>query len=147
MKRLAILILLAGCSTAGAEPSPTAETLDWLSGCWENPNGSYREIWSQSEHGHFFGYAVTLKDSSVSFFEQMHIAPGQPNVFNAYPAGIGPTPFPESERTGTSITFANPEHDYPQIIAYRTTEAGLSARISSGDGSDARDFDFIPCAD
>jgi len=145
MKRLAILILLAGCSTAGAEPPQTAEGLDWLSGCWESQEGSYREIWSQSEHGHFFGYAVTLKDGSVSFFEQMHIAPGEPGTFNAYPAGIGPSSFPESERTGASITFANPEHDYPQLIAYRTTDARLSARISSIDGSNARDFDFIPC--
>ena len=89
---------------------------------------------------------MTLKDGSVSFFEQMHITSSQPNVFNAYPAGIGPSPFSESERTGGSITFANPEHDYPQLIAYRTIEAGLAARISSSDGSNVRDFDFIPCA-
>ncbi|MEH6410872.1 MAG: hypothetical protein V7741_10115 [Hyphomonas sp.] len=44
MKQLAIIILLAGCNTAGAEPRPAAEALDWLTGCWESPNGSYQEI-------------------------------------------------------------------------------------------------------
>jgi len=145
MKRLAILILLAGCNTVSAEPHAAAAPLDWLTGCWESADRSYREIWSPPEQGYFFGYAVTLKDGSVSFFEQMRIDPGSPAMFNAYPAGIGPSPFPEKARTGASITFANPDHDYPQVIAYRTTEAGLSARISLPDGLNARDFDFVPC--
>jgi hypothetical protein len=82
-----------------------------LTGCWESRDSSYREIWSQSEQGHFFGYAVTLTDGSFSFFEQMRIDPGQPAVLNAYPGGIGPSPLPESTRTGASIIFVNPEHD------------------------------------
>ena len=143
MKRLAYLLLIAGCASA---PSSAREaSLDWLTGCWENADGSYREIWSPSEQGYYFGYAVSLKDGVVSFFEQTRIDSGQPAVFNAYPAGKGPSPFPEISRTDASISFAEPAHDYPQLIVYRKTETGLSALISLEDGSNAQDFDFVPC--
>ena len=144
MKRLAFILLLAGCASA---PSPAGEahSLDWLTGCWESEDGSYREVWSQPEHGFLFGYAVSLQDDTVTFFEQTRIEPGPPAVFNAYPAGAGPSLFTERARTETSIEFANPEHDYPQVVAYRKTDQGLAAHISLADGSDPRDFVFHLC--
>tara|TARA_R110000782_G_scaffold130410_1_gene222092 strand:- start:2328 stop:2774 length:447 start_codon:yes stop_codon:yes gene_type:complete len=146
VKRLAVLFLLAGCSTATTSAGE-AHSLGWLTGCWESEDGSYREVWSSPEHGYLFGYAVSLEDNAVTFFEQTRIAPGPSAVFNAYPAGEGPSPFTERARTRASIEFANAEHDYPQVVAYRQTDQGLAARISLADGSDARDFAFVPCAD
>ncbi len=145
MKRLALILLLAGCASAPASAGKMPP-LDWISGCWESGDASYREVWSSSEQGYFFGYAVSLQDNAVSFFEQTRIAPGPPAVFNAYPAGQGPSLFTERARTETSIEFANAEHDYPQVVAYWKTDLGLSARISLSDGSDQRDFAFVPCA-
>jgi hypothetical protein len=127
VKRLAVLLLLAGCSTATTS-AEEEHSLGWLTGCWESEDGIYREVWSSPEHGFLFGYAVSLQDDAVTFFGQTCIEPGPPAVFNAYPAGAGPSPFTERARTGTSIKFANAEHDYPQVVAYWKTGRGLAGR-------------------
>ncbi|MEO1015531.1 MAG: DUF6265 family protein [Pseudomonadota bacterium] len=142
MKPLLPALMIAGCATASAEPPPS---LDWLTGCWQSPSGAMREVWSTPEGGHLFGYNVAVADGAVGFFEQMRVDPGPPAVFNAYPAGAGPSPFTEIERGASSIVFANAEHDYPQRIAYTLGDPGLRARISLIDGSQPRDFVFEPC--
>ena len=53
-----------------------------------------REVWSGSEDGYYFGYSIVLKDGHAVFFEQMRVDPAPLPVFNAYPEGNGPSPFP-----------------------------------------------------
>ena len=64
------------------------------------------------EAGYVFGYAVTLGDGSVSFFEQMRIKPGPLYVLNVYPAGVGPSKFVESLQGDQSVTFINSAHGF-----------------------------------
>lgn len=144
MKRACALTLLLGACAgvpAGSEDHPLA----WMSGCWQTADGDYREVWSAPDHGYLFGYALSLEDGAVSFFEQSRIDPGRPGTFNAYPAGKGPAPFAEVARDAASITFADPDHDYPQRIRYARTGARMTATISLMDGSEEQDFAFRPC--
>ncbi|MEM7327963.1 MAG: DUF6265 family protein [Pseudomonadota bacterium] len=140
------LIALSACTTISHAEEADPNRLDWFTGCWHSADGSTREIWSESEDGYYFGYSVVLKDSHVVFFEQMRIDPAPMPVFNAYPRGQGPSAFPAVEMTETSITFANPAHDFPQKIKYMRDGDRLNAVISLIDGSSPGHFHYVRCA-
>ena len=146
MKRVTSLFALAMLGACASAPEATSDhPLGWISGCWENIDGDYREVWSQPDHGYLFGYALSLKGDAVTFFEQSRIDPGEAYVFNAYPAGKGPSAFTEIERSETSITFADPGHDYPQRIRYARDGNRMIAEISRIDGSEGQGFAFRRC--
>jgi len=138
-------ILLAGCTLSRAASQPPPQSLDWLTGCWQSENGSTREVWSRSEDGFFFGYSVVLNEEKVVFFEQMRIDPGEMPTFQAYPRGAGPSGFPAISVTETGVTFANPEHDYPQKIIYTRDGDALKAVISLIDDTRRGHFNYVAC--
>ncbi|MEO1662363.1 MAG: DUF6265 family protein [Pseudomonadota bacterium] len=139
------LFVLSACTLSAPAQDEAATPLDWLTGCWQNDTGDIREIWSVPEGGYYFGYAVSLKAGAVGFFEQMRIEPGASPTFYAYPAGNGPSAFPAIEQTSDRITFANPEHDYPQKIAYWRDGDLLKARISKLDDTSQGEFSYERC--
>jgi hypothetical protein len=142
---LAACLLLGGCH---AVPAPDSDhPLGWISGCWENADGDYREVWSAPDHGYLFGYAMSLKSHAVTFFEQSRIDPGEAFTFNAYPGGKGPSPFREIERGENFIVFADASHDYPQRIRYTSDGDRMTAEISLIDGSKGQGFAFRACRD
>ncbi len=138
-------VLLSGCATLSAAEDAERNQLDWLTGCWQSASGETREIWSKSEGGYYFGYSVVLQAETVVFFEQMRIEPGQLPVFNAYPAGAGPSAFPAVNQGDETITFANPDHDFPQKIRYWRDGNALRATISLIDDSRQGAFNYVPC--
>lgn len=141
------LLALCACATAeDAAPADPGYFLSWMTGCWQNADGSIREVWSEDEGGYLFGYSVYLKAGKAGFFEQLRIDPGPAHVLNAYPAGEGPSPFTESQRGDQSIVFENPAHDFPQQISYSRDGDALNAHISLLDGSQRGDFNYVPCA-
>lgn len=145
MRALAACLLLGGCVAA---PVATSDhPLGWISGCWENAEGNYREVWSAPDHGYLFGYAMSLKGETVTFFEQSRIDPGKAFTFNAYPGGKGPFPFTEIERGENFIVFADASHDYPQRIRYARQGDRMTAEISLIDGSKGQGFAFRRCED
>lgn len=147
MIRYAFCFLALGiCSLTSAAEEADRNRLDWLTGCWQGDDGVTREVWSNSEDGYYFGYSVVTKESHVIFFEQMRINSGPVPIFNAYPAGEGPFPFAATDISETSVTFANPDHDFPQMIKYWREDDRLRATISAIDGSSAGEFSFTPCA-
>jgi hypothetical protein len=141
------LCLFALCVSALISSAQEADPhrLDWLTGCWQGDDGVTREVWSGSQDGYYFGYSVVTKNDHVIFFEQMRIDPAPLPVFNAYPAGEGPFAFVATELSETSITFADPEHDFPQKIKYWRSGEFLRATISLIDGSSAGEFSFTRC--
>ncbi|MDX1293472.1 MAG: DUF6265 family protein [Hyphomonas sp.] len=147
MKRALLgLFALSGCASAPPGPAePPTHPLGWLTGCWVSEDGAAKEVWSTPEAGFLFGYALTLDDAGVSFFEQMHIRPGPLYILNVYPAGVGPSKFVESLQTDKSVTFINGAHDYPQRIHYQREGDVLKAHIALQDGSNRRDFDYRAC--
>ena len=146
-RALALALLLGACTSVPDSRGGPDHPLAWMSGCWENLDGDYREVWSAPDHGYLFGYALSLKGNAVSYFEQSRIAPGKHYVFNVYPAGKGPVLFREAERDKTSVVFTNPDHDYPQRIRYARDGKRMTAEISLMDGSKGTGFAFRPCKD
>lgn len=142
-----ILFALLMCLTCPGMFAEEADPnrLDWLSGCWQSTDGSTREVWSASEDGYYFGYSVVSKDGHAIFFEQMRIDPAPMPIFNAYPGGTGPSAFPTKDLTTNSVTFANPEHDFPQKIRYWRAGDTLKAVISRMDDTSPGTFEFVPC--
>ena len=146
MRALPLLALLTACTLGPAKAPVSDHPLGWMSGCWENADGDYREVWSAPDHGFLFGHALALKGDAVAYFEQSRIEPGERFVFNVYPAGKGPSPFRETERGETSIEFADPGHDYPQRIRYARDGNRMTAEISLMDGSKGQGFAFRSCS-
>ncbi|MEO1188949.1 MAG: DUF6265 family protein [Pseudomonadota bacterium] len=141
-----VALTLCACTIPVQAKESTQAHLDWLTGCWQSTDGSSREVWSPSEDGYYFGYSVVLNDGQLAFFEQMRIEPAENPIFNAYPRGEGPSAFPAISQTGTSVTFANADHDYPQKIKYTRNGDSLKAVISLIDDSRPGHFGFVPCA-
>lgn len=139
----ALLSLIALPSQA-EEANPNR--LDWLTGCWQGDDQVTREVWSRSEDGYYFGYSVVTKNGHVIFYEQMRIDPAPMPVFNAYPAGKGLFPFAATDLSETSITFANPDHDFPQKIKYWRDGEALKAVISTINDESPAQFSFTPCS-
>lgn len=146
IRSLLCLFAISACAQTTTAEEADPNRLDWLTGCWQGDDGVTREVWSASQDGYYFGYSVVTKNDHVVFFEQMRIDPAPQPVFNAYPKGDGPFPFAAVELSETGITFANPDHDFPQKIEYWREGAALRARISRLDGSRAGTFSFTPCA-
>ena len=148
---LIALAFCAGCTStqlqAASPAAPPDHPLEWITGCWISESGAAKEVWSDAEAGYLFGYAVTLKEGGVSFFEQMRIQPGPLYVLNVYPKGIGPSKFVESLQGDQSITFINAAHDYPQLIHYQRLGDELHAHIALEDGTNRRDFAYQSCVD
>lgn len=147
MKPAAALITVAISATFSCAYADEADPnrLDWMTGCWQSADGDTREVWSASEDGYYFGYSVVLKDGHAVFFEQMRIDPAPLPIFNAYPDGQGPFPFPASEISERRVEFANPEHDFPQKITYWRNGESLNATISRMDDSGRGVFTYLPC--
>lgn len=148
------LLLASACAQAqnvGADgpPAPFA----WLEGCWASAAGA-REVWSQpyGDRPFLFGYGLSRRTvdgvEEVVFFEQLRIEPNMSGGFDyvATPGGVGPTRFAGGETDGeTRAAFEDPEHDYPQRIAYVREGRRLTATISLIDGSNAQTFAFERC--
>ena len=146
MRFLLATILVTACQLTPVANAPQkVSQFSWLAGCWQSSDGNLREVWSTSEGGYHFGYAVTYKSGEPIFYEMMRILPTDPPVMSAYPRGVGPSDFPMLEQADQSVTFANAEHDYPQRIYCSRAGDTLSATISRMDGSQQTDFTYLAC--
>lgn len=136
-----MVLVLTACSSS-VEISHDSGTLHPFVGCWQSADGSGTESWTEDPSGWLFGYAVNRdEDGKVTFFEQMRIADGVLTV-------IGPnddlTEFTRV-KAGPEYIFENPEHDFPQRIAYTPSKGRLDAYISAMDGSNKIEFKKQAC--
>lgn len=120
--------------------------LGWLEGDWCTAPERGRqqcESWASARDGVMEGQARLVFDGAARPGEAMQITlePGT-SIFAATPAGQATTLFRQIERSDTSITFANPAHDYPQRIRYWRRGAQLMAEIAMADGSRPRRWVF-----
>jgi glyoxylase-like metal-dependent hydrolase (beta-lactamase superfamily II) len=113
----------------------TAEAaLPWLIGCWSTTrNGAtIEEQWTAQRDGSLAGTGRTIRNGRVVSAEVIHIAGrGDSLRFTADPSGQAVATFPVSQVTDSSVTFANPAHDFPTRLVYRRSgDAGLHAEIA-----------------
>jgi hypothetical protein len=144
MKALTVgvcLLLAAGAGppSDGGEAEPSLDRLAWLGGCWgaEESRGSAEECWMQPKAGLMLGVHRDVSPSGQLFFEFLRIEARDGDiVYLASPKGRPATPFALARLEERSVTFENPEHDFPQRIRYSRDAAGqtLTVRIGTVDG-------------
>lgn len=141
---LAGLSLVSACTVA--PPAAISSPVWWLEGCWRSVDGATTERWTIAAPDHAFASSVSEAGGETVFFEMLHIqSTAEGTTLNAYPRGVGPTPFREIASDTASITFQNTAHDYPQNITYRREGSALNAVISLADGSNENRWQFTPC--
>ncbi len=117
-------------------------------GCWESENKLSREGWTIDPSGWLVGYAISrIEDGEVEFYESMRIERGNGgDVFVATGADGSTTRFSREKTDDASeFRFVNAEHDFPQVITYRTSPGRLDADISLLDGSNRVEFPKASC--
>ena len=137
-----MIAALFALALATAPPQARVDDLGWMSGRWEMAAGERwtEEVWSAPRGGAMIGYSRSGQGEAVREFEFIRIEAGADGVpvYLASPGGRAPpTGFRLIEADATSAAFANPGHDFPQLIRYRRNGDEMIATISAGDGSNA----------
>jgi uncharacterized protein DUF6265 len=127
MKRAAIaltfLVLLLALRV-GAQDSPPAspaEGLAFLAGDWESRSAgeSFRAHYSDPEGGMVVGVSKSVAKGKAVFFElEVFRVAGQELVLQPYPGGKAAASFRASKLEKNSVTFANPNNEFPKEITY-----------------------------
>ena len=146
MKRLlgaGLALLLMG----QAAPPAGVTDLAWMSGRWESVSANGRwteENWSAPRGGVMLGHSRSGAGDRLREFEFLRLQVGSDGVpaYLAQPGGRPGTAFRLTARDGTSATFDNPQHDFPQRIRYVRTGNIMVATISRLDGSNAMSWTF-----
>jgi hypothetical protein len=135
----------AACTSVAAN-EPFDNDLGWLEGCWALGDAETEEHWIDAGHGLLFGHSVTIRDGSLVTFEDLRIEPGATGpVYVAAPGGRSPVQFQYVESGASAIVFENPDHDFPQRIAYRRSGDLLTATISTLDRSRQIAIPMLAC--
>ncbi|HST35527.1 MAG TPA: DUF6265 family protein [Allosphingosinicella sp.] len=137
---LALLLMAQAPAPAGVE------AVGWLAGRWATQDGERwtEEMWSAPRGGLMLGASRAGRGDAVREFEFLRLQAGADGVlaYIAQPGGGPAVSFPLAAREGTSITFENPAHDFPQRIRYVRDGDSLTATISKMDGSNAMSWTF-----
>jgi hypothetical protein len=140
---------LAACAS-GPEREDTGR-FGFMVGCWQSKpdaNGQVnKEVWSAPQGGLMFSWATAMKGDQLVSFEQTRIdLRSNRATYTASPDGQRPVVFTEAgPASPNSVTFENPQHDYPQRISYRVEKDGLAATISRMDGSRPVQYGWSRC--
>lgn len=144
----AVMITLGALTTINAAAAEAdIASLGWLAGCWQAEKGEpgSGEHWMPPAGGTMLGVSRTVKNGKMIEFEFMQLrlnAEGK-LVFIALPSGQKETTFVASAVGKDSVTFENPQHDFPQRVIYRLEDDGrLVAHIEGERGGKLRGVDF-----
>lgn len=130
-----------------APPPADVADLAWLSGRWESVSESGRwteETWSAPRGGVMLGHSRSGSGDRAREFEFLRLQAGPDGAvaYHAQPGGRPAIAFQLTARDGTSATFDNPQHDFPQRIRYVRNGTTMVATISRLDGSNAMSWTF-----
>lgn len=141
----AVLGFLLATPVAAQAPNELGR-LAFMAGCWElrTPTRVTHEQWMAPLGGVMLGMSRTVVRDAAREWEFLRLAvSGGVVTYLAQPGGRPATAFPASVVTDSSVTFANPGHDFPQRILYRRVGAdSLVARIEGEQGGQLRGMDF-----
>lgn len=126
-------LLLAVMPPPSASAAPI-DSLEWMCGTWGDPAESL-ESWLAPVDGLMLGVNRTVRPGKMPFFEFLRIEQRPEGiVFVASPLGRAGTDFPLQDLGAERVAFENPEHDFPQRIAYWLEGDSLVAEASAGEG-------------
>jgi len=110
---------------------------EWLIGTWENKTqrGSIYETWTKARNNEFSGKSYSIKDKDTIVFENVRLLQENKKLFyiptvKNQNEGL-PVRFAAKSISENQLVFENPQHDFPQIIAYtKINSDSLIAEIS-----------------
>ena len=115
--------------------------LSWMSGSWLDCSGDREamEVWSAPRNGLMVGYNLTTRGdrSGFEYARIERLADGR-LAYVAQPQGEPPTIFPVLRQDDASVTFSNPQNDFPHRIVYWLDQNRLFARIEGADDDPER---------
>lgn len=112
-----------------AESEIEIEQLSWMSGLWSD--GETEEYWSIPGGSTLHGYNRKIDENKTIFFENLTLQKdSQGLIYWASPLGKNRTPFRMTHLGRFSVSFSNPEHDFPQNIVYVRENDVLTVTIS-----------------
>lgn len=138
------LLALAALPLIAASPQ-AAPMPEWMVGSWCTEAGDERtcERWGPPAGDVMLGTSQTVKGGRTVSFEFLRIVAGETGPsYVAQPGGGAAVTFRAVAHGDRSITFANPDHDYPQRIRYWRDGEALVAEISLSDGGKAMRWRF-----
>ena len=137
---------LALLLTAQSAPQRHVNDLAWMSGRWlTTTNGRWtEEHWSAPRAGTMMGYSWTGEGETIREYEYLRLQAAEDDgiIYLAQPNGGAGTGFYLSRSDGTSATFENPTHDFPQRFRYVRSGDTMVATISAMDGSHAMSWTY-----
>jgi len=150
MLRIAILFVACAPILSHAQTRPRRATIAevaWLAGTWVSVDGArtVEEHWTPPAGGVMLAVSRTIASGRLSEFEFLQIVERDGRlVYVAQPNGRPPTEFPMTRLEPTSVTFENPEHDFPTMIRYTARADGtLVASIAGTAGKGERSWVFL----
>ena len=140
---VAAVLLLALSATARAGELP-----DWLTGEWLQVRDDRwtEEVWTLPRGGVMIGVGRTGRGGVLRSWEVMRIVRAADGslAFHGAPEGGTATIFPAIAEGVRDISFANPDHDYPQRIRYWREGRLLMAETAKMDGSQTQSWTYAP---
>jgi hypothetical protein len=142
---------IVGIAVAVAQlASITVDDLAWLQGHWRTEVRNMRnganwteELWLGPAFGSMLGVGRGVGGLRTTSYDFMRIALDPGGIaFHGSPSGQPSVRFGMVSSGPNMIVFENPDHDYPQRIAYRRDGDVLTATISMADGSRARSWTY-----
>jgi hypothetical protein len=149
----AALLGLAAPRAQAAPPATGADSLRWLSGCWqfERDGRRVREQWMPPDGGALLGMSRTVKDGAVLEFEFVRIETRDGVLhYVAKPSGQAEAAFALARSGPEELLFENLQHDFPQRIGYRRqSKDALLAWVEATRNGRERRLEFpyqrVPC--
>lgn len=124
----------------------TIDAMSWLVGDWTGTVGTnnVEERWMPAAGGAMIGNSRTTRGPSMVEFEFLCIAQRAGGlVYTAMPNGGGMTDFLSTKVSADSITFENPDHDFPKAITYtKRADGGVDVAVTGAPGQRAINYSF-----
>lgn len=124
----------------------TIDAVSWLVGDWAGTVGTnnVEERWMAAAGGAMIGNSRTTRGPSMVEFEFLCMAQRAGGlVYTAMPNGGGMTDFLSTKVSADSITFENPEHDFPKAITYtKRADGGVDVAVTGAPGQRALTYSF-----
>ena len=148
---LATIGLLAGTASTGTE----INDVSWLSGCWASDGGDpgSGEQWTSPAGATMFAVSRTVRNNKTTAFEFLRIIETEDGglLYIALPSGQTLTTFVMISISADEVVFENPDHDFPQRVAYQRPSADrLVGRIEGVINGQERRIEFpmtaVDCA-
>lgn len=126
---------------------PQLASLAWMAGCWGSESGESGsgEHWMPLAGGTMLGMGRTVRNGKTAEHEflQIRLSAEGKIIYIALPSRQKEVTFTATSISEGSVTFENPQHDFPQRIIYKIMQGDrLVARIEGLRGGAVRRIDF-----